>query len=101
MKKQKINLLGYMDSGTGKHQSNCVYSVRGVAPALCSSGSRMRQYTWILIKEMLNYNETIYFGNIYGLHDGYDGSVFSPYGICKTITASIGGIADILVEYEV
>lgn len=45
-----------------------------------------------------DYNNTIYLGNIYGLHDGYDGSVFSPYGIIKTITASIGGIADILVE---
>lgn len=49
-------------------------------------------------REQRNYNTSIYYGNIYGLHDGYDGSVFSPYGLCKTITASIGGIADILVE---
>ncbi len=45
-----------------------------------------------------NIIDTIYLGNVYGLHDGYDGSVFSVNGICKTITASKGGIADILVE---
>lgn len=44
------------------------------------------------------YSDSIYLGNIYGLHDGYDGSVFSVYGICKTITASVGGIADVLVK---
>lgn len=48
----------------------------------------------------VNYKTSIYLGNIYGLHDGYDGSVFSINGLCKTITASIGGIADILVEYD-
>ena len=41
---------------------------------------------------------SIYLGNIYGLHDGYDGSVFSPEGVCKTITATKGGVADILVK---
>lgn len=43
---------------------------------------------------------SIFLGNYYGRHDGYDGSVFSIYGICKTITATKGGIADILVEAE-
>lgn len=43
------------------------------------------------------FTSTIYFGNYYGLHDGYDGSVFSINGLCKTITASLGGIASILV----
>ena len=47
-----------------------------------------------------NLIDTIYLGNVYGLHDGYDGSVFSVNGICKTITASKGGIADILVEED-
>lgn len=46
----------------------------------------------------INFTDAIYIGNIYGHHDGYDGSVFSIYGICKTITASKGGIADILVK---
>ena len=48
--------------------------------------------------QTLDYQNSIYLGNVYGHHDGYDGSVFSVYGICKTITASKGGIADILVE---
>ena len=47
-----------------------------------------------------NLIDTIYLGNVYGLHDGYDGFVFSVNGICKTITASKGGIADILVEED-
>ena len=45
-----------------------------------------------------DFTDTIYLGNLYGHHDGYDGSVFSVNGICKTITATKGGIADILVE---
>ena len=45
-----------------------------------------------------DFTDTIYLGNVYGHHDGYDGSVFSVNGICKTITATKGGIADILVE---
>ena len=45
-----------------------------------------------------NFTDIIYLGNIYGLHDGYDGSVFSVEGICKTITASVGGIACVLVK---
>lgn len=47
-----------------------------------------------------DFENAVYLGNIYGLHDGYDGSVFSTYGICKTITASKGGIADVLVKVE-
>lgn len=27
-------ILGYLDHGTGKHQSNTVYSTQGVAPAI-------------------------------------------------------------------
>ena len=51
-------------------------------------------------KEQKNYTTTIYYGNMYGLHDGYDGSVFGIYGICKTITRSLGGVADILVKLK-
>lgn len=47
-----------------------------------------------------DYENSIFLGNYYGRHDGYDGSVFSIYGVCKTITATKGGIADILVEVE-
>ena len=47
-----------------------------------------------------DYRSAVYLGNLYGLHDGYDGSVFSIYGICKTITATPGGVADILIKVE-
>lgn len=50
--------------------------------------------------EQNNYTDSVYFGNYYGLHDGYDGSVFSIYGLCKTITASIGGIACVLIKVK-
>lgn len=35
--KEKTNIiyeLGYMDKGTGKHQSNTVYDTRAICPAL-------------------------------------------------------------------
>ena len=50
--------------------------------------------------KIFDYENSIFLGNYYGRHDGSDGSVFSVYGVCKTITASKGGIADILVEAE-
>ena len=31
-----IKLLGWLEKGTGKHQSNCVYSVYGLAPTICA-----------------------------------------------------------------
>ena len=39
-------------------------------------------------------------GNYYGRHDGYDGSVFHPNGLCKTITHSVGGVADIITPEQ-
>ena len=39
-----------------------------------------------------------FLGNYYGRHDGYDGAVFDPQYICKTITHSIGGVACVIVE---
>lgn len=29
--------LGYIEKGTGKHQSNVVYSTDGLAPTICAS----------------------------------------------------------------
>ena len=43
------------------------------------------------LNQILDYQNSIFLGNYYGRHDGYDGSVFSIYGICKTITATKGG----------
>lgn len=37
-----------------------------------------------------------YLGNYYGRHSGYDGSVFGTNAPCKTITSSLGGVADII-----
>lgn len=33
----KIEEVGFIEKGTGKHQSNVVYSARGVAPTLTAS----------------------------------------------------------------
>lgn len=32
----KIIECGFIDKGTGKHQSNVVYSVKGIAPTVCA-----------------------------------------------------------------
>ena len=32
--KNKINCLGFMEKGTGKHLSNSVYSINGVSPCV-------------------------------------------------------------------
>lgn len=45
--------------------------------------------------------EPIFLGNFYGKHDGYDGSVFDPRGLCKTIVASCGGGGYIIEVKEV
>ena len=42
----------------------------------------------------------IFLGNFYGRHDGYDGSTFDPNGLCKTITATKGGVACIIEVTE-
>lgn len=42
----KIEELGYLDKGTGKHQSNVVYSAGGVSPTL-TAGIGVKY--WILI----------------------------------------------------
>lgn len=52
------------------------------------------------VEQPKNTIEKIYLGNYYGRHDGYDGSVFHPNGLCKTITHSVGGVADIIEKDE-
>lgn len=32
----KIKCIGYIEKGTGKHQSNCVYSINGLSPVICA-----------------------------------------------------------------
>lgn len=44
----------------------------------------------------MNDSKPIFLGNYYGHHDGYDGSVFYTGGIAKTITATTGGVMNIV-----
>lgn len=44
----KIEELGYLEKGTGKHQSNTVYSTGGVSPTL-TAGLGVKY--WILISD--------------------------------------------------
>ena len=40
--------LGFMDNGTGQHQSNTVYSITGVCPCISTLGSGGTQQIKIL-----------------------------------------------------
>lgn len=42
----KIKEIGYIEKGTGKHQSNVVYSAGGVSPTLTAA---LGVKTWLLI----------------------------------------------------
>lgn len=52
--KNKIIEVGYIDKGTGKHQSNIVYSIEGIAPTVCASFSIKQPPTMVLINEQNN-----------------------------------------------
>lgn len=43
----KIEELGYLEKGTGKHQSNIVYSTGGVSPTL-TAGIGMKYWIFIV-----------------------------------------------------
>ena len=49
-KKNCIKILGFYDCGTGKHQSNTVYSRGGVIPALTTLGVGGTQQIKVLRK---------------------------------------------------
>jgi len=44
-------VLGYIEHGTGQHQSNTVYSVDGISPALTTIEGGGTQQIKILVKE--------------------------------------------------
>ena len=48
MNKNGIKKVGHIEKGTGKHQSNIVYSSGGVSPTVCAA---MGVKCWILILE--------------------------------------------------
>lgn len=49
----QIMELGFIDKGTGKHQSNTVYGAEGIAPTLCA-GLGIKY--WTLIVEEVKQN---------------------------------------------
>lgn len=50
-KKENCSELGYLERGTGKHQSNIVYSVGGVSPCI-TAGCGVK--FWIYVVEKSN-----------------------------------------------
>lgn len=48
-KEQKIKEIGYIEKGTGKHQSNIVYESGGLSPTLCA-GLGIKNHIMIIEK---------------------------------------------------
>ncbi len=48
---ESVNKVGYMDNGTGQHQSNTVYNINGVSPAVTTITGGGTQQIKILTKE--------------------------------------------------
>lgn len=46
---KKIKILGFL--GGRKHQSNTVYSVKGLLPTICSGGNRLKTYIYIVVRK--------------------------------------------------
>ncbi len=46
--KNEIKIVGFIDKGTGAHQSNLVYSTDGIAPCVCAMFSIKQPPTMIL-----------------------------------------------------
>lgn len=49
----KIIEVGFIEKGTGKHQSNIVYSVNGIAPTVCAAFSVKQPPTMVLVNERI------------------------------------------------
>lgn len=50
LKNNKIVEVGCLEKGTGKHQSNIVYSINGVAPTVCAMFCIKQPPTMVLIE---------------------------------------------------
>lgn len=48
---KRIVEVGYLEKGTGKHQSNIVYSIKGIAPTLTASLGVKQSGVMILVVE--------------------------------------------------
>ncbi len=53
MNANKIIEIGFIEKGTGKHQSNIVYSVNGIAPTVCAAFSIKQPPTMVLVNERI------------------------------------------------
>ncbi len=53
MNTNKIIEIGFIEKGTGKHQSNIVYSVNGIAPTVCAAFSIKQPPTMVLVNERI------------------------------------------------
>lgn len=49
--KDRIHCLGFIEKGTGKHMSNSVYSVNGIAPVVMASLGVKQPGIFIVVKE--------------------------------------------------
>lgn len=47
----KIIVVGFIDKGTGAHQSNLVYSPNGLAPTVCASFCVKQPPPYLLIRK--------------------------------------------------
>ena len=59
MLRNRIIEIGFIEKGTGKHQSNIVYSANGIAPTVCAAFSIKQPPTMVLVDE-----ERLLCGNI-------------------------------------
>ena len=53
LKLSKIIEVGFIEKGIGKHQSNIVYSVNGIAPTVCAAFSIKQPPTMVLVNERI------------------------------------------------
>lgn len=51
MKETEVIMLGFLDNGTGKHQSNTVYSTSGISPNVTTVNGGGTQQIKILWKK--------------------------------------------------
>lgn len=81
--------LGFIESGTGKHQSNTVYSVCGVCPCISTLIDGGTQQIKVLVVE----DRAKILGNIYGDNFGcsFAGNVYDKDYLAPTLMNMQGG----------
>lgn len=84
---ESVNELGFMDNGTGKHQSNTVYGTDGICPT-----QRANKVCCGVIEVMAE-NNIKRFGNLYGEDKGtsYTGNVYDKDHLSHALNTMQGG----------